>query len=94
MDYLTRGNIKTIKEILLQDFEYAEFIKPASACIALQGWIDFEKSHITSILEHQHIFDMLWSIAGVYNLRLDWIYDKDLTSADFEGVNFTLEYKN
>lgn len=95
MTYLNQGQVKNIKSILLDDFEHAEFYKPASVLIALQGWIDFEKNYVTSILEHQHIFDMLLSIASVYNLKLDWIYDKELDSqADFEGVNFTLEYKS
>jgi hypothetical protein len=96
MTYLNQGQVKNIKSILLDDFEHAEFIRPLSPLIACQGWIDFEKNYITSILEHQHIFDMLLSIAGVYNLKLDWIYDKpmDSPSTDFEGVNFTLEYKS
>jgi hypothetical protein len=94
MQYLNKGQVENIKSILLEDFEHAEFYKPASALLALQGWIDFEKNYITSILEHQHIFDMLLSIAEVYNLKLNWIYDRELDSqADFDGVNFYLEYK-
>ena len=86
----------TIKALIIGDYDKAEVFKSASPRIVWQGWIDFKEQGLTSELELQGVFDLLLSICDVYNLALDWCYDRvmETWSNQVEGINFSLEYKN
>lgn len=93
MQGLKSIQITDIKRLISDDFETCEYVSGISPVFAVIGWLDFANAGISSVLEHQGLYDLLYSICKVYNLDLQWIYDNPEPN-DFQGVNFMLEYKS